>query len=437
MKKIIILSIFCSNICFSQSQIITTIAGNGTSGYSGDGGLAVNSRLFYPIDVICDHIGNLYITDGGNNAIRKIDQNGVISHFAQVFDPIALACDKNNNIYVISQALKSILKITPAGVSSLFAGTGAGVSSYSGDGGPATSATFDYPYGIAIDSADNVFVASFADSRIRKINSSGIISTIAGNGHNIYGPTGDGGLATFAFLGGPRGIAFDKTGNLYIAEHAGKQVRKINTAGVITKVAGSYTASAGYSGDGGPALSALLSSPMDVLCDSIGNIYISDLGNQVIRRVDVNGIIQTVVGNGFHNGPGGAAGVGGYAGDGGSPLLCELNNPWGTTFNKYGELIISDWYNHVIRKVSIANALTESNSAPLFSLYPNVGDGIYHINFQRVSNLLIYNALGQEIKSEKMLEGEYELNISNQVSGIYFVKVFQNGKQYITKLIKF
>ena len=436
MKKTILIGLCCSIVCIGQSQIITTIAGNGVIGNSGDGGPAVNAQLKYPVDVVCDHLGNTYITDEGNDAVRKIDASGIITHFATVYQPGSIACDKYNNIYVTSQSWQSVLKITPAGVSAIFAGTAAGSATFSGDGGLATLATLNYPYGIAIDTAGNVYVSTTGDARIRKIDNAGIISTFAGSGQSMYGPSGDGGMATLAFLASPRGIAFDKSGDLYVAEQA-NQVRKIDPTGIITRVAGSYTAGAGYTGNGGLSTLALLNNPVELAVDTLGNVYISDMGNQVIRKIDVNGIITTVVGNGFTGGLGGAAGKGGYAGDGGNPLLCELNNPWGITFNHAGELIISDWYNHAIRKIGLVDFIKEETGKSIVSIFPNPGNGIYHLYFSSLSNVSISDAFGQEIKAMNRIEGNYDLDLCNQAPGIYFVRAYQNGIQQTVKLVKY
>ncbi|MCZ8285324.1 MAG: T9SS type A sorting domain-containing protein, partial [Bacteroidia bacterium] len=415
--------------------MIVTIAGNGTQGNSGIGGPASSCELDYPLDAVFDHAGNLYITDSGNDAVKKIDANGNITHVATIYEPVAIACDKHDNLFVISQNYQSVMKISPTGSVSLFAGMANGTHAYSGDGGPATSATLDYPYGLAIDTAGNVFISTNGDARIRKVNTSGIITTIAGNGQNIMGPNGNNGPATAAYLASPRGIAFDKAGNLYVAEQVG-QVRRISTAGVINKFAGDFNLGSGYSGDGSLAKTAQLNGPVEVAVDSTGNVYISDMGNQVIRMVNISsGIISTYVGSGFHGGPGGPAGQGGYGGDGGPLLACRLNNPWGLTFTTSGELVIVDWFNHRVRKITTPTFVGEIDYQLLFSVYPNPAKGLFQLKQESPGKVRINNALGQEILSETLPAGEHRIDLRDHAPGIYALQVIHDGRQQTLKLI--
>lgn len=424
-------------LCFLQSHsqnIIVTIAGNGTQGNGGIDGPATSCELDYPVDAVADHAGNLYITDSGNDAVKKIDANGNITHFATIYEPVAIACDKQDNLFVISQNYQSVMKISPAGSVSLFAGMANGTHAYSGDGGPATSATLDYPYGLAIDSVGNVFISTTGDARIRKVNTSGIISTIAGNGSSGVGPTGNNGPATAAYLSSPRGIAFDKAGNLFVAEQM-TQVRRISTAGIINKFAGDYALGLGYSGDGGLAKSAQLNGPVEVTVDSLNNVYISDMGNQVIRVVNVSGIISTYVGSGFHGGPGGPAGQGGYSGDGGPLLACRLNNPWGLTLTRSGELVIVDWFNHRVRKITVPTSVHELDQPILFSVYPNPAKGLFQLKQESPGKLQIINTLGQEVLNEDLPAGEHRIDLQGQAPGIYFLQVTQGNQQQSVKLM--
>ena len=222
----------------STTGIITTIAGNGIAGYSGDGGLATNAELNNPYGVAVDSNGNIYIADTNNNRIRKVNSTtGIITTIA-----------------------------------------GNGTAGYSGDGGLATNAELYYPYGVAVDSNGNIYIADTYNNRIRKVNSTtGIITTIAGNGTAGY--SGDGGPATNAQLNYPYGVAVDSSGNIYIADTDNNRIRKVNsTTGIITTIAGN--GNPGYSGDGGPATNAELYDPSGVAVDSNGNIYIADYRQQ-------------------------------------------------------------------------------------------------------------------------------------------------------------
>ena len=223
---------------------ICTVAGNGTQGFSGDGGPATSALLNRPVDVAVDSSGNLFIADQFNHRIRKVDTSGNISTVA-----------------------------------------GNGTEGFSGDGGPATSALLNRPVDVAVDSSGNLFIADRLNHHIRKVDTSGNISTVAGTG--TAGLTGDGGPATGAQLNSPRSVAFDSSGNLFIADTFNYRIRKVDTSGNITTVAGNGTK--GDLGDGGPATSAQLDGPSDVAVDTSGNLFIADTFNYRIRKVEALG----------------------------------------------------------------------------------------------------------------------------------------------------
>ncbi|MBI4052352.1 MAG: hypothetical protein HY400_07580 [Elusimicrobia bacterium] len=254
------------------SGVITTVAGNGIAGYSGDGGPATSASLNDPQGVAVDRSGNIYISDTRNQRIRKVDSFGVITTIA-----------------------------------------GSGVRGYGGDGGPAILAKFNWPKSLYADASGNVYVGDYSNSRIRKIDSSGVITTAAGNG--LSGFYGDGGPATSAQIKNPWDVTGDVLGNLYIADTYNGRIRKVDASGIITTVAGNGIA--GYSGDGGPATLASLYNPNGVAVDSSGNLYIADTYNRRIRKVEPSGIIRTVAGNG----------VAASDGDGGPAALARLKSP--------------------------------------------------------------------------------------------------------------
>jgi sugar lactone lactonase YvrE len=286
--------------------VISTVAGNGNPGYSGDGGPAASAMLNYPTGVAVDAAGNLFIADEANNRVRKVNPGGVISTVA-----------------------------------------GNGTQGYSGDGGPATSAELYYPYGVAVDTAGNLFIADEGNNRIRMVTPGGVISTVAGNGiFGFSGHNGDGGPATSAMLAAPEDVAVDTAGNLFIADTWSNSVRKVTPGGVISTVAGNGTG--GYSGDGGPATSAILAAPEDVAVDTAGNLFIADDGNQRIRMVTPGGVISTVAGNG----------TGGYSGDGGPATSAELYYPSGVAVDTAGNLFIADFDNQRVRMVTGVASVT-------------------------------------------------------------------------------
>jgi len=261
---------------------------------------------------------------------------------AELNYPNAVVVDLSGNLYIADGSNNVIRKVNSSGTISTIAGYNAYGPGYSGDGGPATNAELNDPHGVMVDSHGNLYIADTYNQVIRVVNSSGVIGTLAGR---YLGYGGDGGPATAAEFNEPEGLTFDILGNLYIADNANNVVRKISTAGIITTVAGNYAISfpsGGYSGDGGPATAAELKSPTGVTSDRYGNLYIADGGNNVVRKINTLGIISTYAGNHSH----------GYSGDGGNASAAELYNPSGVAMDTSGNLYIADTYNNVVRKVN-------------------------------------------------------------------------------------
>ena len=217
---------------------------------------------------------------------------------------------------------------------------GNGAREFSGDHGPARSAGLNYPHGVTVDPAGNLYIADFNNNRVRKVNPAGIITTIAGGG-----TSGDGGLATGASLNGPAAVAFDSSGNLYIADYFNHRVRKVDTSGTITTVAGNGTAA--YSGDGGAATAAQLNQPHGIAIDALGNLYISERVNNSIRKIDGSGIITYVAGRG-------SAGLG----DHGPATSATLEHPHGIAVDSEGNVYVADYHNNRIRKIDIGGTIT-------------------------------------------------------------------------------
>lgn len=303
----------------SPSGTVNTFAGNGTFSFAGDGGPARNASFFNPSGVAADSFGNVYIADSTNNRVRKVNSAGTITTFAgtgspafsgdggpaasaALFSPSAVAVDASGNVYIADGGNFRIRKVTTGGIISTVAG-GAPVPGYSGDGGPAIGAGFTLPGGVTVDSAGNLYIADAGNNRIRKVNSAGVITTVAGNG--VKGFSGDGGPATGASLNlfnAHCGLAVDSAGNLYIPDVANHRVRKVDASGIITTVAGDGIA--GFSGDGSPATSAGLNNPSDIAFDSAGNFYIADTSNNRVRKVTTGngGASPSIFANGVVNG---------------------------------------------------------------------------------------------------------------------------------------
>ncbi len=280
------------------SGIIATVAGNGMAGYSGDGGPATAAELKYPEGVWADNHGNFFIADLGNRRIRKVNSSGIISTVAgigvvgytgdggpatasELGAPYRVVVDTLNNVYIADQGNNCIRKVNTSGIITTVAGNG--TPGYSGDGGPATAAELINPYGLSVDLAGNIYIADCGNNRIREVNTSGIISTMAGNGINAF--SGDGGPATAAELYGPFGVAADIFGNVYIVDQINNRIRVVNSSGIISTIAGNGFP--GYDGDGGPATAAEIYSPWDVSVDALGNVYIADEINERVREVAV------------------------------------------------------------------------------------------------------------------------------------------------------
>gem|GEM_PF-1402421 len=340
------LAVFFSLFLFNtNSQVITTVAGNGSNGFSGDGGLATLATVMEPEGICFDKLGNMYIA--ANASVRKVDVNGNISTVAgtgqpnfyytgdggratstNLYYPNSVLVDDAGNIYISDLGYYRILKVTTDGIIHTIAGNG--TYSFSGDGGLAINATIKEVSGMAFDKSGNFCFADGGNGRIRMINSSGIISTIAGNGTSDY--YGDGKLAINSGLGYMSSLAFDTAGNLYVATNV---IRKIDTKGIVTTIAGN--GNGGFSGDGGLAKNAYLSVMKGMTIDASGNIYVSDFGNNRIRKVDTNGIIYTVAG-------------GGNGGDGDFATGASLSDPEGIIIDAAGALYICDKGNNKVRK---------------------------------------------------------------------------------------
>ena len=337
----------------TSTGIISTVAGNGTWGYSGDGGSATSAELRDPGSVAVDGSGNIYITDDHNNRIRVVNSAGIITTFAgngtagysgdggqataaELNTPNGIAIDGYGNVYITDAINQRIRKINSSGIISTIAGTG--TAGYSGDGGPATAAELFSPWGISVDGTGNVYIADAGNNRIRKVNTSGVISTFAGNGTAGY--SGDGGQATAAEIKTARGVAVDGSGNVYIADLLNERIRKVNSSGIISTFAGNGTA--GHTGDGGAATSAELYSPWNVSIDGTGNVYIADYYYGYIRKINTSGIISTVAGNG----------TSGYSGDGGLATAAGLQTPTGLAVDGSGNIYIADYSNVRVREVT-------------------------------------------------------------------------------------
>ncbi|RMF95717.1 MAG: hypothetical protein D6734_05085 [Candidatus Schekmanbacteria bacterium] len=338
--------------------IIKTYAGNGSNTYNGEGIPAVDAGLDTPTDVSCDLAGNIYIAVQKQHRVRMVSKttgkivtvagtgtagyngDGIPAVSAMLNKVEGVYVDNSGNIYICDTMNHRIRKVDSSGIITTIAGTG---SPGDDDGEVATLAKIDQPVDIILDSAGNIYFADIQNDKIKKIDAvTGIIDTIAGTGNAGY--SGDGGPAISAKLKDPSGIALDSTGNLYIADSSNNRIRKVDlTTGIITTVAG--IGSGGYSGDGGPAVAAKIKTPSGIWFSSEGYMLIADTGNQCIRVVDpTTGIISTYAGIPTH---------GGFAGDGGPPKYAKFSSPHTLDGNNEGSIFIVDTANNRIRVITI------------------------------------------------------------------------------------
>jgi sugar lactone lactonase YvrE len=331
------------------AYVIITMAGNGTQGYSGDGGPATSAQLLSPQAVAVDGTGNLYISDASGGVIRKVTTDGIITTAAgggqgdvapggspatslALQYPEAIAVDPHGNLYIADTVHNRVLKVTPDGIATTVAGNGD--SGNAGDGGPATSAELWYPMGVAVDAAGDVWISSF--NSIRKVTPDGIIHTAGGQENS--GDSGDGCPTTDALLFRPRGLAVDGVGNLYLSDIGSGRICKLALDGTVSTLAGD-----GMRDPGAPSCPGADShfTPGGLALDGHGNIFFADGANCVIREVSPGGVVTTVAG----------VGTIGYSGDGGLASGAQFWYPAGVAVNAAGDIFVADGPNSVVREL--------------------------------------------------------------------------------------
>lgn len=340
----------------ADAPTIATVAGTGTAGYAGDGGPARLAELRHPFDCAVDAAGNLFFSDTNNHCVRRVDAAGRITTVAgsgkkgysgdggpatsaSFNEPYGIALDGAGNLFVADRLNACIRKVdAKAGAVTTVAGSG--VKGYSGDGGPGERAKLREPTGIALDGKGLLYIADVGDQRIRVLDlRTGLIETVCGNGTKAH--TGDGGPVSKATLYGPRAVAVARNGLLFVVEREGHCVRKIDLArGTIDRFAG--RGEKGYFGDGGPAQNAKFNGPKEIDVDVAGNVFVVDTDNGAIRRVDgKTGVVTTVAGGKIR----------GSLGDGGRATAAQLGQPHGVAAAAGGALYVCDTLNHRIRVV--------------------------------------------------------------------------------------
>jgi uncharacterized protein (TIGR03437 family) len=329
---------------------ITTVAGGGAS-YPGNGGPATNAVIYSAAGIALDAAGNLYIADNyaGIGVISKVSTGGIISTVAgggtlagsfadggpatsaSLNSPTGVAVDAAGNLYIAEVFANRVRKVSTTGTITTVAGPGS-TNGTLGDGGPATSATLNLPVGVALDSGGNLYIADYGNNRVRKVSvTTGTITTVAGSG-STNGAVGDGGPATSATVSGPAGVALDNAGNIFIADFVDNRIRKVSPAGIITTMAG--TGAAGYFGDGGLATISAINAPKGLAVDATGNVYIADTGNGRVRLVTTDGQINTIAGDGLSS----------ASGDNGPATSAGLYAPYDVALGSAGKMYVSQEY---------------------------------------------------------------------------------------------
>lgn len=426
----------------ANAQIITTIGGNGTAGYSGDGGPATAAQIS-TIGIATDTAGNVFTTEYHIDRVRKISTAGTISTFAgtgvggyagdggpatsaQMVDPTGAAVDRAGNLYIAECNNHIVRKVSATGIISTVAGN-LSIGS-SGDGGPATAASLYRASDVAVDTSGNLYIADYSSNNIRKVNTAGIISTYAGTG--TAGFSGDGGPATAAEVNWPYYVATDLAGNVYFSDRGNNRVRKINTAGIITTIAG--TGTAGFSGDGGSATAAMLDGPGGMAFDKDGNFYFCDQNNNRIRKIDAAGIISTIAGSG----------TAAFSGDGGPATAAALNQPASIAITG-GTLFISDQGNARIRKInglltSLESNTIKRNNQDRLAVYPSPAKGMFAVNFTSATDEQVSIAIsdiGGRIVKRFTTAANTEKVVRINNPGVYVVEAISATGNHTEKVI--
>ncbi len=441
MKKGTLFLVMLNLLFFAcEGQVITRFAGNGTMGFSGDGGPA-NIAQEYGQIVRCDGRGNFFLADRGSHRIRKINSSGIITTVAGngsgihsgdggpataagLVNAISMAIDRRGNMYIAEDSIfgpQLIRKVDVGGIITIFAGGG----TVHGDGGPATAALLLKLADVQVDTVGNVYIADLG-GYIRKVDTFGIITTVMGNGAHSW--TGDGGPATAATIGEPFGIAIDHLGDIFISDGYYYNIRKITPAGIITNFAGNGTS--GFTGDGGPATAAEMS-PVGISVDRLGNIYFSDPSLARVRKISTAGIVSTIAGNGnFID-----------SGDGGQATAAAFYQPWGTAVDTSGNVYVCSMFS--VRKISMAALESVSPIAPndkaRIDISTNPSLGIFTATIVASvaveARLFITDANGKILKEIGVRTNE-EIPLHLDVpSGIYIVSAIVNGTRLSEKLV--
>ena len=428
----------------AQGGIITTIAGNGVTQYIGDGWPATSYSLAEPMGICVDKFGTVYVSDNADSRIRKINiqdtlfticgNSGLPGYLgdngpdtsASCKNPTSLCFDTAGNLLIADQLNHVIRKINLA-TSVITTICGVGFPGSTGDNGPASAARLNQPTGICCDKQGNIFIADRLNHVIRRIDAgTNVITTIAGNHNSGY--FGDNGPATLGKLAYPTSVTFDNSGNLFIADYGNSRIRKVNTtSGIITTIAGNNLSI--LAGNNGPASAASLNRPSVVYMSKHGVLYISDYGNDQVRTINQEGIINAFAGTGGT----------GYTGDGGPATAARIYGPQGIFVDDSEYVYFADATNSVIRKVSpLPTGIHDIDNLSGLKIYPNPSHGLIQVQITDIYedvSLTITNIIGRIIFESKINNQYTNIDLSKEPPGIYYVQLKTIHGRMTQKLI--
>ena len=418
-KGVYFISIFIISL-MSVAQQVTTIAGSVVGYADGDGASAQFNGVY---GVAVDAVGNVYVGDRYNNKIRKIAPDGFVTTFAgstsgyadgvatvaQFHYPRGLTTDAAGNVYVADSGNNRIRKITPSGVVSTLAGSTAGYAD-----GIGTAAQFNDPGGVAVDVAGNVYVADQYNNKIRKITPTGVVSTLAGS--TLGFADGTGSAAMFYY---PNGVTVDASGNVYVGDTNNNRIRKITPTGEVSTLAGS---SQGFAD--GIGYSAQFNIPIRLTNDVLGNIYVADAGNNMIRKITPQGEVSTYAGStqGFADGVG---------------IAAMFYTPVAVTIDASGNLYVADMYNNKIRKITQPLCVTQNDIALNIILYPNPVATSITIKSEKnyvIDKIIIRDLFGKILLTQ--MQNNSSINVESIAKGCYFVEIYSGENKVMKKFIK-
>ena len=426
----------------NTAHVINTIAGNNTNCLAGDGGLATAAQTFSAMSVAVDNHGNMFVSDATNSVIRKINTAGIISTYAgtgasgfsgdngpatsaKLSEPRGLVTDPSGNLFVADYTNHCIRKISPSGIITTVAGTG--ISGGSGNGTPATASMLSYPVNLNLDGNGNLYICDWGNNMLEMVDTFGNIHHLAGCYSHMF--SGDGGPATAACINLPYSVCVDNAGNIYFGDVNNARIRVIDPTGTINTFAG--TGVAGFSGDGGPATAARINFPSDMEVGPDGSIYFTDALNNVVRKIAPDHTISTIVGDT----------LAGFSGDGGPASAALLSRPMGLSFDPWGNYYIADWLNNRVRKVgnNLHSYVQEVADDKKLVIYPNPGNGQFTFYFPTPQNeqllISIMDISGREVFRTRMSTNQKTPIFTEQPAGMYIVTATTAAGRHYQKLV--